>query len=630
MHAGDMAWVLPELVWHLEDLRVGMSLPEPLHRAARVEVREGRRSPGPAATSCSPAIRGATSCVDGADDPTSSSGATSTTGAGSCPATSTAAFFTPERARAAPTATSRSTSSATCSRRPTGSTRSRRRSTSRRRRSCTGLLVVEDRVSMAHSLEVRVPFLDNELVDVARRIPSQPQARGRRRQAHPARARCAGCCPPEILDEAEAGLQPAGRVVVPRPDDGADPRAAARPRGRSSAATSGPRRSRAMLDEHVAGRRNHRLLIWSLLCFEWWNRLFVDGEPSRPPQRLARRVARRAAPGRTLMRSARRPARATRSPRSSDARRLRVVVAPLAASRGSDGAAASAARSSGGTTRSRTCATRSGPTGSTGTGASRSSTDATGPPTARAFDHVSSRSARIPVLRQLAPYAAFLWAGLALRRLLLLLRRRAARRDALLAGSSCRCSSSPARRSSSSRTAATRGCRRATRARGGWHAYSDVPPGERGSRRGGGRGAPRRRSAAGPTPCSAAPTSSRTCRALDGVLPYPFDVDGWRARAEPPTTTSCASCTRRTTAHYKGTRYVERRRSSGCAPRACRSSSCSSQGVPNDEARRDLRAGGRRRRPVPDRRVRALRDRGHGARQAGGLLPQPALRALPS
>ena len=25
MHAGDMAWVLPELVWHLEDLRVGMA-----------------------------------------------------------------------------------------------------------------------------------------------------------------------------------------------------------------------------------------------------------------------------------------------------------------------------------------------------------------------------------------------------------------------------------------------------------------------------------------------------------------------------------------------------------------------------------------------------------------------------
>ena len=33
-----------------------------------------------------------------------------------------------------------------------------------------------------------------------------------------------------------------------------------------------------MLAEHSAGRANHRLLIWSLLCFEWWNRLFVDGE----------------------------------------------------------------------------------------------------------------------------------------------------------------------------------------------------------------------------------------------------------------------------------------------------------------------------------------------------------------
>jgi asparagine synthase (glutamine-hydrolysing) len=35
---------------------------------------------------------------------------------------------------------------------------------------------------------------------------------------------------------------------------------------------------RRVLDEHIAGRVNHRLLIWSLLCFEWWNRLFVDGE----------------------------------------------------------------------------------------------------------------------------------------------------------------------------------------------------------------------------------------------------------------------------------------------------------------------------------------------------------------
>ena len=34
-----------------------------------------------------------------------------------------------------------------------------------------GLLVVEDKLSMAHGLETRVPFLDNDLVDFAMNLP---------------------------------------------------------------------------------------------------------------------------------------------------------------------------------------------------------------------------------------------------------------------------------------------------------------------------------------------------------------------------------------------------------------------------------------------------------------------------
>ena len=34
-----------------------------------------------------------------------------------------------------------------------------------------GLLVVEDKLSMAYSLETRVPFLDNDLVDFAQKVP---------------------------------------------------------------------------------------------------------------------------------------------------------------------------------------------------------------------------------------------------------------------------------------------------------------------------------------------------------------------------------------------------------------------------------------------------------------------------
>ena len=41
-----------------------------------------------------------------------------------------------------------------------------------------GLLVVEDKLSMAHSLETRVPFLDNDLVDFAMRCPVSLKVRG--------------------------------------------------------------------------------------------------------------------------------------------------------------------------------------------------------------------------------------------------------------------------------------------------------------------------------------------------------------------------------------------------------------------------------------------------------------------
>jgi asparagine synthase (glutamine-hydrolysing) len=34
---------------------------------------------------------------------------------------------------------------------------------------------------------------------------------------------------------------------------------------------------RKTIEEHAAGRANKRLLIWSLLCFEWWLRRFQSG-----------------------------------------------------------------------------------------------------------------------------------------------------------------------------------------------------------------------------------------------------------------------------------------------------------------------------------------------------------------
>ena len=41
-----------------------------------------------------------------------------------------------------------------------------------------------------------------------------------------------------------------------------------------------PRYVERVLDDHVSGRVNRRLMIWSLLCFEWWCRIFLERDPS--------------------------------------------------------------------------------------------------------------------------------------------------------------------------------------------------------------------------------------------------------------------------------------------------------------------------------------------------------------
>ena len=55
-----------------------------------------------------------------------------------------------------------------------------------------GLLVVEDKVSMAHGLETRVPFLDNDLVDLACSVPIQAKLAGIPQELERQRKRKAG------------------------------------------------------------------------------------------------------------------------------------------------------------------------------------------------------------------------------------------------------------------------------------------------------------------------------------------------------------------------------------------------------------------------------------------------------
>jgi asparagine synthase (glutamine-hydrolysing) len=144
-----------------------------------------------------------------------------------------------------------------------------------------GFLVTEDRMSMAHSLETRVPFLDNKLSALAWRLPPSLKLVG---DAEPSgavgkqilRRAMETVLPREFLQQKKQGFSPPDENWYRGPSMDyiktilLDPRARQRPWFDQTFYA-------AKLDEHFQGRRNHRLLIWSLLSLEWLQRHFVDG-----------------------------------------------------------------------------------------------------------------------------------------------------------------------------------------------------------------------------------------------------------------------------------------------------------------------------------------------------------------
>ena len=131
-----------------------------------------------------------------------------------------------------------------------------------------GLLVLEDKLSMAHSLEARVPLLDNELVDFVNGLPWSQLFDGEtgkiifRESVRP-------WVPDSIYRKPKMGFGP---------PDASWYRTALRPFiERTLAPATIDRRGvfqpafvTKTLDDHFAGRANNLPLIWSLLSFETW------------------------------------------------------------------------------------------------------------------------------------------------------------------------------------------------------------------------------------------------------------------------------------------------------------------------------------------------------------------------
>lgn len=139
-----------------------------------------------------------------------------------------------------------------------------------------GLLVVEDKLGMSASLEERVPLLDHDLVDFSLRLPSEWKFRNGQGK-YMIRNVMRAFVPEEIAN---------GRKVGFTPPDATWYRGALREeiktllldRRTLERDIFQPAGIERILEEHFSGKANHRFLIWSLMIFEWWNRLFLDGD----------------------------------------------------------------------------------------------------------------------------------------------------------------------------------------------------------------------------------------------------------------------------------------------------------------------------------------------------------------
>jgi asparagine synthase (glutamine-hydrolysing) len=162
----------------------------------------------------------------------------------------------------------------------------------------SGLLLVGDKLAMASGLEERFPFLDNALVDFGMRLPVNQKLADLQRMLQidedQVKKRVIA---QDTFSDGKSCLRQAMMHLVPqeimqRRKQGFSSPEAAWYRGENadyvremlrggelvSAEFLRPEFIVRTIDEHMSGKANHRLLIWSFLSFEQWCRIFIAGK----------------------------------------------------------------------------------------------------------------------------------------------------------------------------------------------------------------------------------------------------------------------------------------------------------------------------------------------------------------
>ncbi|HYN91581.1 MAG TPA: asparagine synthase (glutamine-hydrolyzing) [Thermoleophilaceae bacterium] len=142
-----------------------------------------------------------------------------------------------------------------------------------------GILLCNDKMSMAAGLELRVPFLDLELLRFVERIPASRRVRpGRPKRLH--RQAMRRLLPPEIVNRGKHGFATPyddwlraslGREVERR-----------YARGSALADLIEPGAAARLVDEHRRGRADHKAVLYCLLELSEWHGAFVEAREPVP------------------------------------------------------------------------------------------------------------------------------------------------------------------------------------------------------------------------------------------------------------------------------------------------------------------------------------------------------------
>ncbi|MCI0336811.1 MAG: asparagine synthase C-terminal domain-containing protein, partial [Acidobacteria bacterium] len=134
-------------------------------------------------------------------------------------------------------------------------------------------MIKNDRMSMAHSLEARVPMTDTELVRFMATVPPRIKFPGLRKKNIMRRA-MKGILPPEILNKKKVGLEmPYSRWFKNELKDLI--RHYLGPKNISDWGLFKPEVVNVLVDDHMTGRRDNGRALWGMLNYMVWLELYI-------------------------------------------------------------------------------------------------------------------------------------------------------------------------------------------------------------------------------------------------------------------------------------------------------------------------------------------------------------------